>query len=72
MYQIGGRDPKRWRKWYEQVRDHLLERMRPVKKPDGSTQAFWRSNVDDTNAYATACALLILQFPLDYLPIHQR
>ena len=30
------------------------------------------SNVDETNAYATACALLILQFPLDHLPIHQR
>ena len=36
------------------------------------TGRYWRSNVDETNAYATACALLILQFPLDYLPIHQR
>ncbi len=72
MYQIGGRDMARWRSWYTRVRDHLLERMNPVKTPEGKTQAFWRSNVDDTNAYATACALLILQFPLDYLPIHQR
>ncbi|MDJ0975494.1 MAG: terpene cyclase/mutase family protein [Planctomycetota bacterium] len=72
MYQIGGQDPARWRSWYTRVRDHLLERMNPVKTADGKTQAFWRSNVDDTNAYATACALLILQFPLDYLPIHQR
>ena len=32
----------------------------------------WRSNVDTTNSYATACSLLILQFPLDHLPIHQR
>ncbi len=73
MYQIGGRNPDRWRKWYTRVRDHLLERKHMRADPRTGRQiAYWRSNVDDTNTYATACALLILQFPLDHLPIHQR
>ena len=38
----------------------------------GVRQSYWASNVDDNHAYGTACALLILQFPLDHLPIHQR
>ncbi len=71
MYQIGGRDPAAWEGWYRQVRDHLLERAQS-NSHGGKKEVYWRSNVDDTNAYATACALLILQFPLDYLPIHQR
>ena len=38
----------------------------------GRQVAYWSSNVDRTHAYGTANALLILQFPLDHLPIHQR
>jgi hypothetical protein len=73
MYQIGGKDPELWARWYRQVRDHLLQMMQGSRDPKtGRPEAWWRSNVDSTNAYATACALLILQFPLDHLPIHQR
>ena len=73
MYQIGGKKPEVWAAWYSQVRDHLLTMMHTAKDAEtGRPQAYWRSNVDSTNAYATACALLILQFPLDHLPIHQR
>lgn len=73
MYQIGGKDPDQWARWYRMVRDDLLE-MRRVQRNSstGREEVFWVSNVDRTNAYATACALLILQFPLDHLPIHQR
>jgi hypothetical protein len=70
MYQVGG---EVWAKWYAQVRDHILLRMHSRADPSsGRMEAWWRSNVDATNAYATASALLILQFPLDHLPIHQR
>lgn len=73
MYQIGGTKPKMWSDWYRQVRGHLLGMMKTTtNKQTGLPEAYWRSNVDSTNAYATACALLILQFPLDHLPIHQR
>jgi len=73
MYQIGGKDPALFAAWYRQVRDHLLDMMEHGRAPDTrQEEAYWRSNVDSTNAYATACSLLILQFPLDHLPIHQR
>ncbi len=73
MYQLGGKDPEKWAKWYRKVRDHLLQMRKTRTNPrSGRAEAFWVSNVDKTNAYATACALLILQFPLDHLPIHQR
>ena len=63
MYQIGGNDLTQWESWYSRVRDHLLLRMRTSEHPDtGQPVAWWRSNVDTSNAYATACALLILQF----------
>jgi hypothetical protein len=73
MYQLGGKQPEAWARWYRQVRDHLLQIMKPRTNPTtGRAEALWRSNVDTTHCYATACALLILQFPLDHLPIHQR
>ena len=73
MYQIGSKDPQLWSRWYRMVRDDLLEMRRTQRNRDtGREEVFWTSNVDRTNAYATACALLILQFPLDHLPIHQR
>lgn len=71
MYQVGGREPEVWRAWYTQVRDHILK-LRRTQVVASRRAAYWRSNVDKTHAYATACALLILQFPLDLLPIHQR
>ncbi|MDF1701316.1 MAG: terpene cyclase/mutase family protein [Planctomycetota bacterium] len=73
MYQIGGKHPEQWSGWYRMVRDDLLAMMRSRRNPEtGRPEVYWASNVDRTNAYATACALLILQFPLDHLPIHQR
>jgi len=73
MYQMGGKRPELWAGWYRQVRDHLLGMMKQRRNPeDGSAEGYWTSNVDATHAYATACSLLILQFPLDHLPIHQR
>ncbi len=73
MYQMGGKDPQLWARWYVQVRDHLLGMRRKGRTPKkGTPEVYWRSNVDTTHAYGTACALLILQFPLDHLPIHQR
>jgi hypothetical protein len=73
MYQVGGHVPAAWAAWYSMVRDDLLRHMRTKTDPaTGTGEAWWVSNVDTTNAYATASALLILQFPLDHLPIHQR
>ena len=73
MYQVGGKHPSVWRSWYRMVRDDLLEMQRSRRASGtGEREYFWKSNVDDTHAYATASALLILQFPLDHLPIHQR
>lgn len=73
MYQIGGKNPELWASWYRQVRDHLIGMQRSKPHPKtGVRQSYWPSNVDDNHAFGTACALLILQFPLDHLPIHQR
>jgi hypothetical protein len=72
MYQVGGTDPDTWASWYSMVREHLLQTLDSGVDRDGRRIVWWRSNVDDTNAYGTASALLILQFPLDHLPIHQR
>ena len=73
MYQLGGKDPALFAAWYRQVRDHLLGMVNHDRDPETrQEEAYWRSNVDSTHAYATACALLMLQFPLDHLPIHQR
>jgi hypothetical protein len=73
MYQIGSKEPETWASWYSMVRDHLLQRMRSSGVPaSGLRESWWESNVDRTHAYGTATALLILQLPLDHLPIHQR
>jgi len=73
MYQIGGRQPEVWADWYRQVRDDILERqVVDHRMPEATREGWWLSIVDETHAYATASALLILQFPLDQLPIHQR
>ena len=73
MYQIGGTQPDVWRRWYDMVRTDLLRMKSEIRdRKSGRTLAYWRSNVDRTHAYGTANALLILQFPFDHLPIHQR
>lgn len=73
MYLVGGTHPGEWASWYTTIRDQILRRERRLKDAEtGEEQSYWLSNIDRTNAYATASALLILQFPLDYLPIHQR
>ena len=73
LYQMGGREPRLWAAWYARVRDDLLRHQIVKRVPEtGRDLGWWVSNVDSTHAYATATALLILQFPLDHLPIHQR
>ncbi|MFM8980008.1 MAG: prenyltransferase/squalene oxidase repeat-containing protein [Planctomycetia bacterium] len=72
FYLVGGSSPREWAAWYTGVRDRILATRREARLPGGEAACHWVSNVDDTHAYATATALLILQFPLDYLPIHQR
>ncbi len=53
-----------WRKWYPQLRDHLLR----IQNADGS----WTIEYClCCRAYATALALLILQAPARLLPIFQ-
>lgn len=73
MYQIGGQQPEVWAAWYRRVRDDILRRqVKDPRQPADRREGWWLSIIDETNAYATASALLILQFPLDQLPIHQR
>lgn len=73
FYLVGGSSPREWSSWYTSVRDRILATQRRVNDAStGQGLSHWVSNIDSTHAYATASALLILQFPLDYLPIHQR
>ena len=61
-YYITG-DPK-WTKYFRAIKTRLLARQRP----DGS----WPCSTGPGDAFATAVATLILQIPLQYLPIFQR
>ena len=73
LYQVGAQQPELWSRWYRRLRDHLLRYEHKSTDPaTGLPRSHWRSRIDTTHAYATATALLILQFPLDHLPIHQR
>jgi hypothetical protein len=75
MYNVGGKDPEIWEKWYDMVRRDLLELQRTQSGPDGAGPgySYWVSNVGrQQNFFATAVAILILSMPYDYLPIHQR
>jgi len=73
FYLVGASSPREWSSWYTTVRDQILANQRRVTHAaSGEAHSHWVSNIDSTHAYATATALLILQFPLDYLPIHQR
>jgi hypothetical protein len=59
LHQVGG---EMWRRHYPEIRSNLVDRQRP----DGS----WGNPRGDT--YATAMAVLVLEIPLEYLPIFQR
>jgi hypothetical protein len=61
-YYITG-DPK-WTKYFRTMKELLLSR----QKKDGS----WTCSTGPGDAFATAVATLILQIPLQYLPIFQR
>ncbi|GAB4145876.1 MAG: terpene cyclase/mutase family protein [Planctomycetaceae bacterium] len=60
MYQAGG---NHWKDWYPAIRDELLASQRN----NGS----WR-DPEVCDEYGTAMACLVLQTPLNYLPIFQR
>lgn len=57
MYLQGGKD---WADWYPQIREDLIKRQTGNKLWSG----------DNTEEYATAMALLILQMPNRYLPVY--
>lgn len=61
-YYITG-DPK-WQRYFRMIKRELLDQQRR----DGS----WRCMPGPGDAFATAVATLILQIPLQYLPIFQR
>lgn len=61
-YYITG-DPK-WTKYFRMIKGMLLEQQRS----DGS----WQCHTGPGDAFGTAVATLILQIPLQYLPIFQR
>lgn len=60
MWQAGG---AHWREWYPAIRDELLS--------DRETDGRWSDELI-CDEYATAMACLILQMPVNYLPIFQR
>ena len=73
MYNVGGVEPERWERWYDHVRDDLLQlEVRGRAPRDGGEESRWESNVGDTSTFSTAVAILILSMPFDYLPIHQK
>jgi hypothetical protein len=61
MWQAGG---ERWNKWYPAVRDDILSRQ---SNANGS----WPSGAFGAE-FATAMSLLVLQMPVNQLPIFQR
>ncbi len=61
MFQTGGR---RWREYYPWVRRKLLDR----QQRDGS----WKATSYGCPAHATAMAIIVLQTPYRFLPIHER
>lgn len=58
MFLAGGKD---WQAWYPAIRDELIRRQ---NRPSN----LWSG--DNTEEYATAMALLILQMPNRYLPVY--
>ena len=60
-YITGG---SQWRRYFTEVKSRLLR----MQRADGS----WPNDVGPGPAFGTAVATLILQIPLQYLPIFQR
>ena len=61
MFQAGG---KYWRDYFPWISKSLLQEQRP----DGS----WKASAQENSTQATAMALIILQLPNRFLPIHER
>jgi squalene cyclase len=61
MFQAGG---KHWAEYFPWIRKSLLKE----QQPDGS----WRANLQENSMQATAMALIVLQLPYRFLPIHER
>ena len=59
MYQAGG---QYWENYFPPLRDEVVKK----QNPDGS----WQDEIGKN--YATAMACLIMQIPLEYLPIFQK
>jgi hypothetical protein len=60
-YITGG---NQWRRYFTEVKSRLLR----MQRPDGS----WPNDVGPGPEFGTAVATLVLQIPLQYLPIFQR
>ena len=61
MFQAGGRY---WAEYFPWARKALLEK----QSPDGS----WQAPPQENDVQATAMALIVLQLPYRFLPIHER
>lgn len=64
MYQVGHRY---WREYFQWVREELLDSQRP--------NGGWRprfGSIETSPAQCTAMALIVLQLPYRFLPIHER
>jgi len=61
MFQAGGR---RWREYFPWARNHLLA----AQRKDGS----WPARSEENKNQCTAMALIVLQLPYRFLPIHER
>lgn len=60
---------RHWERWFQTVRKLLLDRQ---GHPEPGAWVALHRLEDYGSAYATACALLILQVPYQYLPIFQK
>ncbi len=70
MWQAG---PELFDPWFDQVHQHILESVGHKRRDlkTGLEHWVWRSS-QYGDEYATSMALLILEIPLQYLPIYQR
>ncbi len=62
LYQAGDPD---WSKYYPKLRDEIIK----IQKPDGSIT---RGRTSYGGIYSTACEVLVLTIPYQYLPTFQR
>ncbi len=61
MFQGGG---KYWAEYFPWIREELLKK----QEPDGG----WKASAREDRGQATAMALIILELPFRFLPIHER